>query len=317
MTLKAELLLVLEQSRDAALSGQALAERFHVSRNAVWKAVNALKEEGIAIESTPNRGYRLAPTYDRASEAGLRRWLAGQALGIYCLDTVDSTNNQAKRLLVGGGQPPFVVVAEAQTVGRGRRGRAFHSPEGGLYMTLAMDAGQQTEDALGVTAFAATAVAEAVETVCGRHLRIKWVNDLFLAGKKVCGILTEATTDFETGTVESLLIGIGINLRATDVPEALRDTVGTLQCTEPVKNRLAAEIVKRLLLFRPGVQSHLPAYRERSLTLGRRVVWRAGGAEQEGLASDIDPNGALIVLDGAGERHAIRSGEVRLLEHEK
>ncbi len=312
MSLKENLMQALEQSREAALSGQALADRFHVSRNAIWKAIQALKEEGVAIESAPNRGYRLAPEYDRASEGVLRRLLADDALGIHCLDKVDSTNNQARRLLMSGETAPFLLVAEEQTAGRGRLGRAFYSPAGGLYLTLAIGAGQAAEDALGVTAYAAVAVAEAVQHICSRTLRIKWVNDLFWEEKKVCGILTEATTDFETGTVESLLIGIGLNLRPTPWPEPLRNIVGDLRCTHPVKNLLAAEIAKRLLAYRPGMQDHLAAYRARSMTLGQQVAWQADGVEHQGLAEDVATTGALIVRDAAGLRHTIRSGEVRL-----
>jgi len=312
MKLKDSILQALEENRESAISGQALASRFGVSRNAVWKAVNALREEGIAIESTQNRGHKLSPAYDRVTVSGLQALMGTQGVAVHCLALVDSTNNQAKRLMVAGEAAPFLVVAEQQTAGRGRQGRTFYSPpQAGLYMTLALGIGQLAEDALGVTAFAAVAVAEAVYAVCGVKTSIKWVNDLFYQGKKVCGILTEATTDLETGTMESLLIGIGLNLRESDVPQELRDVVGHLGCAGAVKNRLAAEITARLLAYQPLSTAHLAAYRAHSLTLGQRVVCQSGGVSIEGLAEDIDTNGALLVRDATGLLHTVRSGEVR------
>lgn len=315
MTLKSNILTALEQSRDGAVSGQALAQRFGVSRNAVWKAVTGLRAEGIDIQSTQNRGYRLAEAYDRATAEGISALLPETPLTVHAYDEVDSTNTQAKRLLAAGEAAPFLVVAEGQTTGRGRLGRTFFSPKGaGLYMTLALAPAQAVESALGVTAYAAVCVAEAVQRVCGRNLRIKWVNDLFLDGRKVCGILTEATTDVETGTVESLLIGIGLNLRETDVPDALQGVLGFLRPDGPVKNLLAAAIAQGLLAYDPQSQAHLAVYRARSLTLGRRVTAAVLGGAINGMAVDVDDAGALLVQDDAGSVHAVRSGEVRFAD---
>ena len=314
MSVKTSILIALEGSRDAAVSGQALAEQLGVSRNAVWKAVNALRAEGYAIESTQNRGYRLSPIFDRISENGVRALLADAAVPIFYYDTVDSTMSQSKRLLVGGEAAPFAVIAGEQTAGRGRQGRAFYSPkDAGLYLTVALAPGQAIAGALGVTAYAAVCVADAVLAATGLQPRIKWVNDLYLNGRKVCGILTEATTDLETGTVESLLIGVGLNLRASDVPEPLRDIVGFLHYEAPVKNRLAAEIIKGLLRYTPTNAAYLSRYRELSLTLTRRVACSAGGMEWVGVAEAIDESGALLVRDDGGVLHAVRSGEARVL----
>lgn len=314
MALKDGILGELERSRDGSVSGQALAARFGVSRNAVWKAVQALREGGVPVESTQSRGYRLAPGYDRASAEGARALLP-LGVAVYAYDTVDSTNNQAKRLLADGASAPFLVLAEAQSAGRGRRGRAFFSPGGaGLYMTAALCPGLATQSAQGLTAYAAVCAALAVEGVCGECLRIKWVNDLYLQGKKVCGILTEATADVESGALEALIVGVGINLRESDVPEALRGIVGFVGCTGPVKNWLAAEIMRGLLAYRPDDGAFLPAYRERSLTLGRRVAWEMGGKTVTGTAVDVLTNGALLLAGDDGQTHTVTSGEVRLLD---
>lgn len=314
MALKDSILGELEQTRAEALSGQALAARFGVSRNAVWKAVQALREEGVPVESAQSRGYRLAPAYDRASAEGVCALLGEAYLPVYAYDTLDSTNNQAKRLLADGEAAPFLVLAEAQSAGRGRRGRTFFSPGGaGLYMTLALRPGLAAQSAQGVTAYTAVCAAQAVEHVCAAHPRIKWVNDLYLNGKKVCGILTEATSDVESGALEALIVGIGLNLRESDMPDALRDVVGFVSCAGPVKNRLAAEITRSLLAYRPGESDFLAAYRERSLTLGQRVVWDRGGETVTGTATDVLANGALQLAGNDGQTHTVTSGEVRLI----
>lgn len=314
MSLKSSILAALEQNREAALSGQALAQRLGVSRNAVWKAVNMLKEEGYDIASTPNRGYQLSPLCDFVSEAGIRALLENPTLPIYTLDTVDSTNNEAKRLLASGAPEPFLVVAGEQTAGRGRLGRVFFSPrDAGLYMTVALAPKQSMENALGITAYAAVCVAEAIQRLTGLSARIKWVNDLFVNDKKVCGILTEAVTDFESGTVESLLVGIGVNLRPTAVPKEWTDIIGFLGCDSPLKNRLAAEVANTLLRYSPENTDYFQIYRERSLTLGMRVLCSQGNRSFSGVAIAIDDVGALVVQTDAGETVTLRSGEAKLI----
>lgn len=312
MALKDGILSELEHSRDGSVSGQALAARFGVSRNAVWKAVQALREGGVPVESTQSRGYRLAPGYDRVSAEGVRALLP-EGVAVFAYDMLDSTNNQAKRLLADGAAAPFLVLAEAQSAGRGRRGRAFFSPGGaGLYMTAALAPGLAAQSAQGLTAYAAVCVAQTVESVCGARPRIKWVNDLYLDGKKVCGILTEATADMESGALEALIVGVGVNLRPSDVPEALQGIVGFVGCAGPVKNRLAAEITRGLLAYRADDGTFLPAYRERSLTLGRRVVWDRGGETVTGTAADVLANGALLLAGDDGQTYTVTSGEVQL-----
>ncbi len=312
MSLKNSLLTELETHRQAALSGQELAKRFCVSRNAVWKAVNALRAEGYAIESTPNKGYRLAPECDRLSTGTLSAELHG--LAVYCFDTLDSTNNEARRRLAGGEKGPFLIAAEEQTAGRGRLGRSFYSPkDAGLYMTLALAPGHTVQSALGITAYAAVCVAEAVEKYTGDHLLIKWVNDLYLNGKKVCGILTEAVTDFESGTLEALLVGIGINLRTSEIPAELQTTVGFLNSDAPLKNQLIVAIAKGLMDYPPADNSYWTTYRARSLTLGARLRWVQGEQSLEGEALTIDDTGALIVQTDDGTRHTLRSGTIEML----
>ena len=314
MILTEESLQALEAGRGTPLSGQALAERFGVSRSAVWKAVNALKEQGYPIASATNRGYTLSAQSGRLNAAGIRAALpaALAALPLFVSKSVDSTNSEARRLQAGGQKGSFLVAAEAQTAGRGRRGRSFYSPAGGLYLTAALAGEASLEQALPVTAYAAVCAAEAVESVCGVPLGIKWVNDLYRGGRKVGGILTEAVTDFESGTVTGLLVGVGLNLCAPEaLPPELAGIVGGIGCGEGVKNELAAALGVRLLAYRPGDTSHMARYRARSVVLGRAVDFERGGAHRTGTAEAIGDDGALLVRTADG-LEALRSGEITL-----
>ena len=318
MALRDDLLAELEKRRGDDVSGQALAERFDVSRSAVWKAVNALRAAGFEISSTPNRGYRLRAEDDRLSAAGVRAALgetcAGLRVRVY--ETLDSTNQEAKRLLAAGEPCPMLLLAEEQTAGRGRRGRGFYSPAGeGLYMTLALQPRAALSQATLLTAAAAVAVAQAVEALTALACQIKWVNDVYLDGKKLCGILTEASGSFEADALSSVCAGIGVNVRTRDFPEELAGRACSLWPLAVSRNRLAAEIAVRLLNFAAdlGARDFLEEYRRRSLVLGKAVTFTRGGGERRALAVGIGENGELIVRYDDGREEALNAGEVRLL----
>lgn len=318
MALRDDLLAELEKRRGEDVSGQALAERFGVSRSAVWKAVNALRAAGFEISSTPNRGYRLRPEDDRLSAAGVRAALgeayAGLRVRVY--ETLDSTNQEAKRLLAAGEPCPMLLLAEEQTAGRGRRGRGFYSPAGeGLYMTLALQPRAALSQATLLTAAAAVAVAQAVEALTALACQIKWVNDVYLDGKKLCGILTEASGSFEADALSSVCAGIGVNVRTRDFPEELAGRACSLWPRAVSRNHLAAEIAVRLLNFAAdlGAREFLEEYRRRSLVLGKAVTFTRDGGERRALAVGIGENGELIVRYDDGREEALNAGEVRLL----
>lgn len=318
MALKEGLLDELERRRGEDVSGQALAERFGVTRSAVWKAIGALRAEGFCIDSTPNRGYRLRAEDDRLSEAGVRAALPEDAgeLAVRVYRALDSTNQEAQRLLAAGAGCPMLILAEEQTAGRGRRGRAFYSPAGeGLYMTLALRPRAPLSEATLLTAAASVAVAEAVEALTGRACAIKWVNDVYLDGKKLCGILTEASGSFEMDAVSSACVGIGVNVRNRAFPEELAATACSLLPSEVSRNRLAAQIAGHLLHYsrRLAEREYMAGYRARSMVLGREVCYARDGREVRALAEAIDDDGALIVRLPDGKTDALRAGEVKLL----
>ena len=309
MTLKDKVLGALLDARGGELSGQALAERFGVSRSAVWKAVRTLRAEGADIVSGTNRGYRLSPDCDFLSESRIRA-LLGDALPVYVYRSIDSTSNECKRRL-SQGEERCLVLAGEQTGGRGRRGKSFFSPgSAGLYMSLAMPMDMSLSGAVGVTAYAAVCVASAIREVSDRQCGVKWVNDLYLDGKKVCGILSEAVAGLEAGDAHSVVIGVGVNLHPSAVPPELEHIVGFLDCGA-VKNELCASVVSRLLRFDPADKSYMDEYRALSIVLGREVRYCLDGVEKHGVAETIGDDGALHVRTPSGV-DVLRGGEVSL-----
>jgi len=317
MPVKDELLRELEAHRNADLSGQALARRLGVSRNAVWKAVAALRDEGYVIEAAARKGYRLATDSDLLSEAAIRHYLPEpyRRIRIIALKEIDSTNNEAKRQLAAGQSDTALIVAETQTAGRGRQGRSFYSPgRSGLYLTLTLHPAAALADALSITTRAAVATVRAIEALTDKKPLIKWVNDIYLGGKKICGILTEAVADFESGAATSVVVGIGVNISTSDFPPELRETAGALQPAGPARNRLAARITAELLDSVADLtdKSYLDDYRSHSLVIGKDVYYYLNGRRQTARALGIDDQGGLIVRKPDGEPLTLSSGEISL-----
>lgn len=310
MALKDDILAKLRAQSGEYVSGQSLAQTLGVTRSAVWKAITRLKEEGYVVSSSTNRGYLLCagPDLLRADEIEYRLLGGGETLDVSCFETLDSTNLEARRRAA---EKPLVIVANEQRAGRGRLSRAFYSPAGkGLYMTLYAPLSLPIQSAALATQAAAVAAARAVEKTGGPKLQIKWVNDLFLHGKKAGGILTEAIASMETGGVSALLCGIGLNLTAHEFPDALKNSacsVGPIN-----RNILAANIALELLpLLRALPQAPwMPEYRARSMILSKRVGFTQNGAAFEGAAEAIDDEGRLVVRLSSGERMTLASGEV-------
>ena len=213
MSSKSNILQILEKNRGTYVSGEELAQQLQISRSAIWKAISELKKEGYQIISVTNKGYCLSDATDVISAEGIGPYLTnGSQDMIHVFKTVDSTNLVAKKMALEQAPHGTVVLAEEQTAGRGRMGRSFHSPAGsGIYMSFILRPNLTSNDAVLITTAASVAVARAIEEVTHIHTGIKWVNDVYMNGKKICGILTEALTDFESGGIESIILGIGIN----------------------------------------------------------------------------------------------------------
>lgn len=320
MSVKDEILRIFESSRDRRVSGAELAAALGVSRNAVWKAVNALRAEGYAIDAAPRRGYRLSGQTDILSAQGIARFLPPELpLRLDVRREVDSTNLIAKRLGAQGEPEGLVVVAEAQSAGRGRLGRSFLSPAGtGTYMSLLVRPRLTAADSLWLTTAAAVAVAEAIEAVSGREARIKWVNDVYVNDRKVCGILTEAALDLESGALEYAVVGIGINVRppAGGFPPELRDIAGAVlpagNADADARSRLTAEVLRRFWAYYRALPAHPfhAEYCRRSWVVGREITVIQGAASRPARAVGIDAECRLLVEYPDGSRDALASGEV-------
>lgn len=321
MSMKEAVLAELLNNREAYLSGESLASALSVSRSAIWKAIGQLRTEGYRIDAVTKRGYCLTGG-DVLSREGIRRYLHSDWLDIQAMSRVASTNTLLKAWAEDGCPEGTVAVAEEQTDGRGRRGRAFYSPPGtGLYMSVLLRPRENAEAALQITTAAAVAVAEAVEELSGRQAQIKWVNDVLLDGKKVCGILTEASLDVESGGLNYAILGIGVNVLPPrgGFPDELQEIAGAVfeRFDQPdLRCRLAAAILDRFALrYRTlGSEDCFEEYRRRSLVLGRRVTVLSGGlAVAEGEVLSLERDYSLRLRYDDDTEAALSSGEVSVL----
>ena len=316
------LLKILMEREDSYVSGEELAGRLSVSRTAVWKGVEALRAAGYRIDSVTNRGYRLSSGSDVLSVAGIEKHLKAEGLRLRVLPSVTSTNTLLKAEAAAGAPEGAVLVAGEQTEGRGRMGRSFFSPPGsGLYLSLLLRPQVPAAETAKLTAYAAVAVAEALEKA-GGAAEIKWVNDIYMGGRKVSGILTEAALDCERGITEYAVVGIGVNLYAPEggFPPELREIAGAAfggaETVPALRCRLAAAVIDRFFGFYrsdgPETARYCyKAYKRRSLVLGRRVLVHAvARPPEEAEAVDIAPDFSLVVRGADGIIRRVASGEV-------
>ena len=329
MSTKTELLSLLSENPGTFYSGQEIAERLGISRNSIWKAANSLKEQGFEVESRAGVGYRLAADRDIISRDVLASEIAHQC-NIHVFEKIDSTNNYAKTLDVSGG--PHLIIASEQTAGRGRLGRSFYSPaEKGIYMSLAFEPHFDLDKSLFVTTLSAVAMCRAIEDVTGLSPKIKWVNDIYLNGKKLAGILTEAESNFETGMIQKIIVGIGVNCFSCDMPEEIQEVATCIEAggSSFSRNALIAAFCNQFfdMIENFDQKAILRDYKRRSFIIGEQIlifnpaIAREIGRTDERLhdgirarAIDIDENGGLVVefLEGrlSREMRTLTSGEI-------
>lgn len=320
---KAEVLEILLNSGETPVSGERLAENLGISRNAVWKAVTALKEEGYNISAKRNSGYILNKN-NVLSVIEIKKHLNNPKIAdsIEIHRLVSSTNNVAKAYALNDKTTDVrIFISEEQSGGKGRRGRSFYSPPGsGIYISFLFHPQIKAVDAVRLTTVTSVAVSKAIEKSTGLKPQIKWVNDVFFNGKKICGILTEALTDLETGMVDSVIIGIGVNVFGGGFPEELAKVAGALSdsedCTDIDRNVIAAEIINQMLDFvrcDDGdciIKDYIEDYKSRSMVLGERIKILNTG--EFALVQDINESGALVLKLYSGESRILDSGEVSI-----
>ncbi len=304
------------------VSGEAMSQRLGISRAGVWKAIEGLRQEGYVIASAPNRGYRLEEAPDRLREGELSGSLAGALVGskLLCLDCIDSTNTECKRQAMSGAPEGLVVTAEEQTGGRGRRGRGFQSPRGkGIYLSALFRPALELSQVSDFTAWVAVAVCDGIEACCHIRPQIKWTNDIVFQGKKLVGILTELGMEGESGALDYMVAGIGINVNhgSKDFAPEIRDMAYSLAqiLGRPVRRaELAAQVILALDRMYAGYPEnkaeYLEKYRAGCVTTGRQVQLITPASRREAFAREIDDQFNLVVELPGGARETICAGEV-------
>lgn len=313
MSVKQNVIALLEENRSKVISGQELANQLHVSRAAIWKAIKTLKEEGYNIEATPNKGYVLLENSDVLSKQGIAYYLT-EEIDIFSYKTIDSTNTQMKKLAINGGKNHSVIVSEEQSAGRGRFGRSFYSPaQKGVYMSVLLKTGDSLQNATMITIKTAVAVRRAIAKLYDIEVAIKWVNDLYYRGKKVCGILSEAISDFESGMIEVIIIGIGINVSTDNFPLEIASIATSLGLQEANRNQFIAEILNQLFaIIDEDFKLVLNEYRMASCVLHKQITFNQKGEQFTGLVREINDLGNLVVSSNGAEM-VLTAGEVSII----
>lgn len=317
--MKEEILRLL-RSADGYISGQELCNRFGVSRTAVWKAINQLKEAGYEIEAQQNKGYRLMAAPDLMTEAEIKslmhtEWVAKEVL---YFDTIDSTNTKAQELAEKGYPSGTLVVADKQESGKGRRGRSWVSPSGtGIFITLMIKPDINPNNASMLTLVAALAVAKAITSVTGEKALIKWPNDIVVNGKKVCGILTEMNAQFDY--INHIVVGIGINVHNESFPEEISQMASSLMIEAGGKRFHRAQIIAETMSYfeqyydtflkTQDLSALVREYDELLVNRNKSVRVLDPKEPFDGKAMGITPKGELIV-DTWESRKLVSSGEV-------
>ncbi len=314
--LKSEVLRLLEEKNDY-LSGKNISGQLKISRNMVWKYVSALKNEGYEIE-TSRKGYLLVSKNSEISEYEIRKNLKTRDISFAIYKTVGSTNTLARQMAEKGSGEKTVVIASEQTQGRGRRGRSFYSPDSsGIYMSILLRPDIAVTDAILVTTCAAVSVCKAIEKVSNKKAEIKWVNDIYLGGKKACGILTEAALNVESGKPEYVVLGIGINLFEGEngFPDDIKDIATAVfdsqKEAEKYKNELVAHILDFFFEYytRLTDKTFFEEYRNRMFLISKPIKVLAN-PEYDAVVLDIDSEFRLKIRLENSEEKLLNSGEV-------
>lgn len=319
--MKTEILTVLRET-DGYVSGQELCDRFGVSRTAIWKVINGLKEEGYAIASLPRKGYRLEGAPDIVSESELLSRLETRWLGrrVVFFEQTDSTNTQAKRLAEEGAPEGTLVVADMQTAGKGRRGRSWQQAPGTMVsMTFLLKPEFAPDRASMLTLLAAHSVAGAIEAVTGLSAAIKWPNDIVINGKKTVGILTEMSLSVEQDSIHYVVVGIGINVNIREFPEEIKDVATSLYLesgSQVNRTCLIGEVMKRFeadyeqFIALENLTGILEDYNAHLVSMNREVRVLDPKGEFQGISRGMNQNGELLVEKEDSSVVCVYAGEV-------
>ena len=323
MTTKNRLLAFLKENRGVWVSGESVSNKIDVSRSAVWKQIRKLKAEGYVIDSSSKKGYRLLEVPDALIPNEIRDGLSTRVIGweaIHHFVETDSTNILAKEYAEKGATEGTLVLAEAQTKGKGRKGRSWFSPsQGGIYLSLILRPSLTPAESPKITLLGAVAMADTLLPLTGLDIRIKWPNDLLVRGKKIAGILTEMST--ETDRVHYIVLGVGLNVNMRHFPGPIQETATSL-FVETGKSFSRIEILKGFLqnfetyydlFMEKGFEPVLKRWKAMSDMIGRRIRVDMIDGTIIGTVQDVSEEGVLILKDEKGRPQRIFSGDITLL----
>jgi BirA family biotin operon repressor/biotin-[acetyl-CoA-carboxylase] ligase len=310
-------ILNLLKKKEGYVSGEDLSSHLDISRQALWKHIQELKDKGYDIAAVPHLGYHLVSSPDRLFEFEILRGLSTKTFGrkIFYYDTLTSTIDMAMEFGVKGCASGTLILAESQTKGKGRLGRNWFSPKHkGLYMSLILRPNMLPTQASILTLLAAVSICDAIKSASGIATQIKWPNDLLVNNKKICGILTQVVA--ETDRIDFVIISAGINVNndkkallstATSLKEQKKEEVSRVSLLQEILRELEANY---LSLEKKGVGQILEKWRQSNGTLGRRVKVYCQHKHIEGEALDIDTDGGLLIRKDNGITEKVMSGDV-------
>lgn len=318
-----KLLDILQQMSGEYISGEEISRRLAISRTAVWKQINKLREEGYEFEAVSRRGYRLVSSPDKLDGKAIQLSLQTRIFGrsLHLLEVTSSTQEEARRLANEGAPEGTLVIAEEQTGGRGRQGRKWQSPpRKGIWMSLLLRPQYPLSFAPQLTLLTAVAVCRAIRKVSGVEAGIKWPNDLLVDGKKVSGILIESVGEDERIKYCIAGIGIDVNLELQDLPPELHPIATSLLLKSGQnqdRTRLIAAVMNELeqlyeLYENEGFAPIGSLWEALSVTLGKRVTVKTARGETQGTAEALDKSGGLVVKTDDGQTYTVFSGDVQL-----
>lgn len=323
--IKENIISILESNKGLFISGEKIANNLKVSRTAIWKAIKSLKNDGYNIHSVSNKGYALSKETDILSSKVIKNNMLKYAdkFNFIIHKTVASTNIIARELAINGAESGTVVIAEEQTSGYGRNGKSFFSPYGtGIYMSIILNLKKEKKifNSSFITTAAAMAVSKSIEEISNENTQIKWVNDVFINGKKVCGILTEGAFSFEDGKLDYAVIGIGVNVNfpKNGFPKELNNIAASINSKNnansntksDIRNILVAKILENLYDYYFNDVNFYEEYKKRSFLIGKKVSININNKEHIVKVLDIDKTFALVAEFQDGKIDKIVSGSI-------
>lgn len=301
---------ILEENKGEFVPSKTLVHRLNKDRNQIWKAIQRLKDEGFEIESKPKYGYRLIEDTNKLHMTSLRKFINDETK-IELHEEITSTNDYAKML--EHQEQNLIIIAKNQTKGRGRQNRSFYcEKDQGLYFSMVLHDQLTMEKISQLSSLVALGVVRAIKKVCHKEVQIKWINDIYDRELKIGGILCEADTNFDTGIISKLIIGIGLNLGRIQFPEHLKKIAASLE-VECNYNELLGVLYEEVMKsIQSNLAMHLDEYKYYSCVIGERIDVLEKNQTYDAKVIDLDQHGALVIEKACGEIKKLISNEISI-----